>query len=159
MRQRERRANPTLSLDAGREGEAALLGLSVSLPWNVRNPYLAEVDAARAEAEVARARLDQARRDALVRLRSNHARYRVLHQAWAAWQTGGRAGLSGQLEALERMWSAGELEADAYLLRLKQTLDTREQVVSLRQDLWLAWLDLRYANGDLLERLPPFARR
>ena len=158
VRQRERRANPTLSLNAGREGEAALLGLSLSLPWNVRNPYLAEVDAARAESEAMRARLDQARRDAIVRLRANHARYRILRQAWEEWQQGGRAGLEGQLEALERLWSVGELEADAYLLRLKQTLDTREQVVSLRQDLWLAWLDLRHANGDLLQRLPRFIR-
>jgi len=159
VRQRERRANPTLSLNAGREGEAALLGLSLSLPWNVRNPYLAEVSAARSEAEAVRARLDQTRRDAIVRLRVNHARYRVLHEAWEAWQQGGRAGLAGQLEALERLWSVGELEADAYLLRLKQTLDTRERVVSLRQDLWLAWLDLRHANGDLLQRLPRFIRR
>ncbi len=156
LRRRETRANPTVGVIAGREGDAALLGLNLSLPWQVRNPYRAEVDAALAEAEAVQARYQTALRQALERLRADSARYRILHRAWHHWLEQGRASLAGQLDALERLWSLGDLEADAYLVRLNQTLDTRERVISLRQDLWLAWFDLRYANGDLLQRLPTF---
>ena len=146
---RERRADPTVGLAGGREGDQNLLGLSLSLPLQVRNDFSAEVRATRAEALQAEQQAHQTRLNLGTRLAAERARYLALSDAWKTWQKTGQRNLERRLAALERLWRAGEIGTSDYLLQLQQTLDTRIAGVELRGDLWNAWIDWLAASGTL----------
>lgn len=147
LRQRERRPDPSLGLRGGREGSEGLVGLSLSIPLYIRNDFRAETQAANAQLIEAQQTGQDAYRRAQARLTSAAARYRVTHNAWAAWEHSGQPSLSSQLTLLERLWQAGELSTADYLLQLNQTLETRASALELRGQLWRSWFDWLAASG------------
>jgi cobalt-zinc-cadmium efflux system outer membrane protein len=50
---------------------------------------------------------------------------------------------------LWRLWEAGELSTTEFLVQLRQTLDTRESALELRETLWRAWLEWLIASGQI----------
>ena len=147
LRQREQRPDPSFGLRGGREGSEWLVGLSLSIPLYVRNDFRAETQAANAQLIEAQQTGQDAYRRAQARLTSAAARYRVTHDAWAAWEHSGQPSLSSQLALLERLWQAGELSTADYLLQLNQTLETRASALELRGQLWRSWFDWLTASG------------
>ena len=148
LRQREQRPDPSLGLRGGREGSEGLVGLSLSIPLYVRNDFRAETQAANAQLIEAQQTGQDAYRRAQARLTSAAARYRVTHNAWAAWEHSGQPSLSSQLILLERLWQAGELSTADYLLQLNQTLETRASALELRGQLWRSWFGWLAASGQ-----------
>ena len=144
LAKRQRRADPTLALRGGKEDSDTLLGLTFSMPLNLRNTFRAEVQAAEAEVNQAR----QAYRNAYLRARAElaaaEAQFRLNRAALDAWQQGGQASLQGRVESLERLWRSGEISTTDYLVQLGQALDTRiaaAELVGANWQAWLAWLD------------------
>lgn len=126
-----------------------VFGLSLSMPLYVRNSYRAEVVAAQAEADVARAEAEQLR----LAFASNRQRaiesYSAALAAWQGWQSN-RGTDAGRREALlERSWREGELSTTDYLLQLNQTLDTQQAGAALEAQLWRAYVDYLAAAGQL----------
>ncbi len=144
---RQRRADPTLGLRGGREGEENLLGLSFSIPLNLRNTFTAEVDVAHADAiQIEQDAQDRYRRSR-ARLVATAQRFEIGRTAWDDWLQTGQGSLESQTRLLERLWRAGELSTSDYLVQLKQTLDTRTAAVELRGSLWRAWFAWLAASG------------
>ncbi len=144
---RQRRADPTLGLRGGREGEENLLGLSFSIPLNLRNTFTAEVDVANADAiQIEQDAQDRYRRSR-ARLVATAQRFEIGRTAWDDWLQTGQSSLESQTQLLERLWRAGELSTSDYLVQLKQTLDTRTAAVELRGSLWQAWFEWLAASG------------
>ena len=139
LRRRERRADPTLGLHAGRDGGDTLVGLALSIPLHVRNPLRAEVRAASAEAGQARAELAAVRRRLRGELLAAAEDYRQVRGAWRRWQQAGAPGLAEQADLLARLWRASELSTADYLVQLDQTLDTRAEALAVRGELWQRW--------------------
>src|SRR5690606_18420374 len=91
LRQRERRAAPSVSLLGGEEDNESMIGLGFSMPLNVRNRFTSEVAAARAEQQRAEREVDNITLRALAAARTATARYRLLRHAGTAWlETGER---------------------------------------------------------------------
>lgn len=150
---RGRKADPTVGLAGGREGGEKLIGLSLSLPLQVRNDFESDVRAARAEALRAERLARQAHLELKARLSSARERHRIISAAWRAWTETGQASLRKRLKLLETLWKAGEISSSDYLLQLQQTLDTRITGNELRGDLWRAWVEKIAASGTLNEWL------
>lgn len=148
LRERERRAKPTLGLTAGTDEDESLVGLSFSMPLNVRNRYASAVVAARADSTAARQAAENAENRALRHLMAATERYRLTREAWSAWLESGQPNLDQQSDLLRRLVAAGELSTTDYLVQLNQTLDTAESAVELRHQLWLAWIDWLTASGQ-----------
>ena len=149
LRDRERRANPRLSLLGGQEEGESLIGLSVSVPLNVRNRFLHEVSAARATRQQADREVDNVTIRARARLLAATQRYALTRDAWSQWLATGEPNLAQQTELLERMWRAGELDVTEYLVQLNQTLDTQASALELNRQLWLAWFEWLAAAGQV----------
>ena len=149
LRDRERRANPTLSLMGGEEENESLIGLSFSMPLNVRNRFQYEVSAARAVKLQAERDLDNVTIRAQARLQAATQRYALTRDAWRQWLETGAPNLAEQTELIERLWRAGELEVTDYLVQLDQTLDTQASALELRRRLWFAWFEWLAAAGEL----------
>jgi cobalt-zinc-cadmium efflux system outer membrane protein len=149
LRDRERRANPTLSIVGGEEEDESMVGLSISMPLNFRNRYTYEVAAASAQRLAVERELANVTTRARARLQAAARRYQLIHQAWTEWGDVGEMNLSRQMELLERLWRAGELGLTEYLVQLNQTVETQASALRLRRDLWLAWFEWLAAAGEV----------
>lgn len=149
LRERQRRANPTLSFSGGEEENEPSIGLSFSMPLNVRNRFVHEVEAARAEQDRAEYEMDNVMLRARAALEAAAARYELVRAAWADWSATGAPSLAQQSDLLERLWRAGELNVTDYLVQLNQTLDTQVSGLELERALRLAWFDWLGASGQL----------
>jgi cobalt-zinc-cadmium efflux system outer membrane protein len=153
LAERERRADPTVSVNAGRIAlgptSDKVIGLSVSVPLQFRNPYRAEVTAARAEAEAAQAEQARVERELLARADRAMKSSMALDAAWTRWSAGPGAKLGERAELLERLWRAGELSTADYLTQLNQSIDTAFAGVSLQGQASRAYVEAMYATGRL----------
>ena len=153
LRQRERRVDPTLSLRGGKEGDADLVALSVTVPLPVRNSFRHEVTAADAEYRRSKEVLSDVSQRAYSRFLGAKDRYEIARAAWQDWQNIGDTSLQSQDQTLRRLWQAGELSTTDYLVQLKQTLDTGESALELRNVLWRAWFEWMTASGHIKDWL------
>ena len=151
---RNRLGDPVVGLSSGRlrlPGGASdsVVGVTVSIPLNVRNTYSAEVVAAQAEADAARADADQLR----LAFAANQTRavesYSAAQSAWRTWQENRGTDVGRRESLLERSWREGELSTTDYLLQLNQTLDTQQAGAVLQAQAWKAYVDYLDAAGQL----------
>lgn len=144
-----RSADPTFGLRGGAEESDVLLGLSFSMPLNLRNNYRAEVTAATAQAIVEEKTLLDLHRQAASRFDGSLSVYRLTHAAWRQWQRHGQGELAHQLSLVERIWKAGELGTTDYLLQTGQNIGTQVTAAELQGDLWQAWVEWLSASGQV----------
>ena len=151
---RNRLGDPVVGVSSGRlrlPGGVSdtVVGVTLSIPLNVRNTYRAEVVAARAEADAARADADQLR----LAFASNQTRavesYAAARSAWQTWQDNRGTDVERRASLLERSWREGELSTTDYLLQLNQTLDTQQAGAVLQAQVWKAYVDYLDAAGQL----------
>jgi cobalt-zinc-cadmium efflux system outer membrane protein len=146
---RERKADPTFGLTAGREDTENLVALSISIPLQVRNDFRSNVDAAQAEALQAEQEAHQVYRNLQTRLNSARSRFKLVANAWALWVAQGRVSLQHHIELLEKLWRTGEMSTADYLLQVKQTLGTQIASIELHGNLRNAWIEWLSASGTL----------
>lgn len=148
LRVRERRANPVVSLGVGEEDDESFIAFNVSMPLNIRNRYVQEVAAARAEQTMSEREAENTEVRARQRLLAARERYRLTHEAWVSWRQSGEPSLAGQAELLERLVLAGELSTTDYLVQLNQTLDAAMNALELRREFWRSWFEWLDASGQ-----------
>jgi len=136
LRKSERAWNPTIGLSAGAEGQDNLLGLSLSIPLNVRNSFSAEVDAAKQQFISHEYRAHLSYRNAQALLLTTFERYRGLLGAWNVWREQSRDSVEQQLKLIKKLWLAGDINATDYLMQLKQAHETKASGLKLRNQLW-----------------------
>jgi cobalt-zinc-cadmium efflux system outer membrane protein len=71
----------------------------------------------------------------------------LYYSAWKEWEGTGLEDVDTQTAQLQDLWEAGELSTSEFLLQVQQTLDTRATAVSLKQDVFEAWLAWLSASG------------
>ena len=133
----------------GTEDDETLVGVNVTIPLPVRNRYTYEVTAASAERRKAQQDASDISRQAYARFQGAQERYQLSRTAWQDWQRTGGVSLQRQSDLLWRLWEAGELSTTEFLVQLRQTLDTRESALELRETLWRAWLEWLIASGQI----------
>ncbi len=148
LRVRERRANPLLSLGVGEEDDESFIAFNISMPLNIRNRYVQEVVAARAEQTMSEREAENTEVRARQRLFAARERYRLTREAWTSWRQSGEPSLAGQAELLERLVLAGELSTTDYLVQLNQTLDAAMNALELRREFWRSWFEWLDASGQ-----------
>ncbi len=141
LRVREQKPDPTIGLRAGGEESDRLVGLTLSIPLNVRNNYRAEVDVARANLRRAENSLDNATHQYKTRLQAAAQRYQLTYAGWKSWQKIAGSSLQKQSQLLMRLWRAGELSTSDYLVQLNQIREAELNNVELKGNIWRAWFN------------------
>jgi len=141
--------NPTIAFRAGKEEQDTLLGLSLTIPLQVRNNFSAEVDSANAEMIQAEREAIDAFRKLKSRLEIAIVSYGLSREAWMAWQQSGADTLNEQVKLLERLWKAGEMNTTDYLIQLTQTLATKASAIEQRSRMWTDWSEWLVASGNI----------
>ena len=151
--ERERRADPTLSLRAGKidfgPSTDNIIGLSFSMPLFVRNDHRAEVVAAQADHDAAAAEQRVISMQVAARAERTRATYTAVRDAWMQWARSPGTDVASRASLLERLWRAGEVSTADYLIQLQQTLDTTLAGADLQGRVWRAYVDALYATGQL----------
>jgi len=141
--------NPTVAFRAGKEDKDTLLGLTLTIPLQVRNNFSAEVDSANAEMIQAEREAIDAYRKLKSRLEISIVSYDLSREAWMAWQQSGADTLNEQINLLERLWEAGEMNTTDYLIQLTQTLETKASAIEQRSRMWTDWSEWLIASGNI----------
>jgi len=141
--------NPTIAFRAGKEEQDALIGLTLSIPLQIRNNFKAEVDVANAEMIQAEREAIDAYRKLKSRLEIAIVSYELSRGAWLSWQQSGADTLSEQITLLERLWKAGELNTTDYLIQLTQALLTKSSAIEQRGRMWTDWSEWLIASGKI----------
>lgn len=153
LAERERRADPTISVNAGRleVGSTSddVLGVAISVPLQFRNPYRAEVVAAEADADAARAEQKRVELELRARAERSLRTSEALERAWSRWSQGPGPQLTDRADLLERLWRAGELSTADFLTQLNQSLDTAFAGADLQAQAARAYVEVLYATGRL----------
>lgn len=145
----ERRPDPTVSLEGGKEDGELLVGLNVTIPLFVRNSFKHEVNSVQAERSASELRADDVLHRARVRLSSATERFGLLRTAWIEWETTSKENLSRPVEQLKRLWETGEMTTTDYVVQLSETLAAKESALDLRESVWLAWFEWLLAAGQI----------
>lgn len=155
LRKGQSSADPTIAIRGGKEDKESLVGLTISIPLNVRNSFTAEIEVARKEYLQAEQLAQQAYRDLQGSIRSQTKHYQLTQHAWQLWQSAGRVSMNRQLKLLKRLWRAGDLSTTDYLVQIKQNLDTQSAGIELHSTLWSSWLTWLDATAQIESWLQP----
>jgi len=143
-----RRADPTVGLGTGKDGDDSVVALSLSIPLNIRNRYTAEVDAAREESIAAELRYINTRRVKLTELIAASESFRQLDREWLQWQGVTTQGLDQSRDLLTRLWESGDITTADYVFGLQQQVRATRAGAEFEQDVFRAWIDWLEASGQ-----------
>ncbi len=153
LRKSERSWDPTIALRGGKEDSDTLVGATLTIPLNIRNPYRAEVEEAQQDLISSEQLAQQTFLDQRARVLATTERYRLLQQAWNDWKKTGRVSVNRQLSLIKKLWRAGDMSTTEYLVQLKQALDTQAAGYELRGRAWQAGFDWLRVTGSINEWL------
>lgn len=149
LAEREGRADPTVSVRAGRDDTETLVGISLAIPLFVRNDFSSGVRAASHDAIQEELNYRDVYRRAQARMQGALGHFQNSSRAWRAWAIAGQQAHAEQIKLLEKLWQAGELTAADYLVQAKQNIDTQLAATTLTGEVWqaaIAWLE---ASGQV----------
>ena len=153
LRKRQKVLAPTVGVTHGDEDGEPLIGVNLTLPLPLRNPFRYEVTAAYRPYQQAQQTINDVVRHARARLVNAFERYRIARHAWKDWQRIGPASAQQQADHIRRLWLSGELSATEFLVETSWTIDSQDDALQLRQALWLAWFEWLLASGKVDEWL------
>ena len=128
------RAEPTLGVSAGRNGEEDVLGLALSLPLNVRSSYRQAAAAANGEALQAEAEFYVSLQQQQQQLRASHSRVQAYRRQVKQWQTLMPDGGQRSAQLLQQQWRNGDLSTSAYIQASAQWAASLQAGIELTTD-------------------------
>lgn len=140
LREGQSSADPTIAIRGGKEEEESLVGITLSIPLNIRNNYRADIDVARKQYLQAEQLAQQQWRNLRRDIVSQTEHYQLTRNAWQQWKSNGQISINRQLKLLKRLWKTGDLSTTDYLVQIKQNLDTQSAGIELQTTLWGSWL-------------------
>lgn len=152
---RTAKAEPTVGLNAGRDGGENVVGLSLSIPLNVRNDFSAETRAASQAALEAEARFQAVYRKQRFDWQAAHAAWQRFDQQHRRWQTLVQGRITNSAELLERQWRSGDLSTTDYLLALNQRTESLRASIELEKQTRLALVEALQQSGRLTSVAKP----
>ena len=143
------KAEPTVGLNGGKNSGDIVVGVTLSIPLNVRNNFSAEARAARRQALAAEANYRSVWRKQQAAIRASTATLGEYQKRYQRWQTlmQGRGESSGNL--LEKQWRSGDMSTTEYLLALQQRTEGLVAGIELHTQFQLARIEWLLQTGQM----------
>lgn len=149
VEKRAAKAEPTVGVNAGRDGDENVVGLTFSIPLNVRNNFNAETRAAESKALEAEARFQAFFRKQRFNWQAAHNTWQRYAQQYRRWQTVAQGRVENSAELLERQWRSGDLSTSNYLLALNQRAESLLAGIELEKQTQHALTEVLQQSGRL----------
>jgi len=146
---RNKSADPTITVNAGKEGDQSIYSLGISVPLFVRNSFAAEVESAIANAAAIEQNYRNSYRDLLVAIKNSRKTLELTFAAYQNWINQSQSGLQKRGELLQRLWKSGDLSTTDYLVQLQQTLDTQISATRLKAKVINAWIEYLLVSSQI----------
>lgn len=146
---RGNKAEPTIGITAGQNGNTDVVGLNLSIPLNIRNNYSAVNQAALQGAYAAESEYLAKHRQLSYQLDSSRAlatQYNLQQQRWKKLMQDSQSN-SGEL--LKRQWKTGDLGTSQYLQALRQRIEGIQAGITLDEESKLASINWLYTSGQI----------
>ncbi len=151
---KEKKADPTVGLEAGKLGSEDVLSLTFSMPLNIRNNFSSQYKAANQQASAAESSyLAVVRKQKYAIEASKLAlnEYRNRYKKWQALMQG-RGKNSESL--LHKQWNVGDISTTQYLLTLQQRTEGLLAGIGLEQEYKFALIQLLLDTAQLYIQQP-----
>ncbi len=143
-------ASPTVGLNGGRDGGENLVGLTFSIPLNVRNNYRAEIRSANRRALEAEARFQALYRKQQYDLAGARAAWKRYDTQLRRWKELSQGRVQRSADLLERQWQVGDLSTSEYLQALGQRAESLKTGIELEKLAQLGLIELLSQSGELI---------
>ena len=145
----ESKANPTIGVSAGKSGDEDLIGVTFSIPLNIRNNYSDTVKAAYSEAIAAEANFRSVYRKQSFEAKANYESLNVSKKYFEQWRKLTEGRLESSANLLNKRWEAGDINTSDYLLVLNQRAEGLHAGIRLENQFKLAEISFVLSMGQL----------
>ncbi|EGG98504.1 outer membrane protein2C probably efflux family [gamma proteobacterium IMCC2047] len=149
------KADPTLGINTGRDGDEDIVGLSFSIPLNVRNNFSAERRAADEQALAAEAAYLAKRRQQQYQIQATASIAQQYQKKLQRLKSLLQQSNEESLTLLEQQWQTGDLGTNEYLIALQQNMVGALSGIELQEKFQLAVIDWLKASGQVTTRILP----
>ena len=143
------KTNPTIGLNAGESNNENTIGLTVSIPLNIRNNYSDSIKAAYSEATAAEANFQSIYRKQVFKAKSNFESFKISKKYYEQWQKLIEGRLAKSAELLDKRWEAGDINTADYLVALNQRAEGLLAGIRLENKFKLAEISFISSMGQL----------
>ncbi len=147
---RAAKADPTVGLNVGQDGDDTMVGLTFSIPLHVRNNFSAEARAAERMALEAKARFQATHRKQRFDWQAAYAAWQRFDQQYRRWQALVQDRIKKSADLLEKQWHSGDLSTTEYLQVLNQRAQSLRSGIELEKHTQLALTDVLHKSGQLM---------
>lgn len=152
------KADPTLGINTGRDGDEDVVGLTFSIPLNVRNNFNAERRAADEKALAAEAAYLAVRRKQQYQVQATASIAQQYQKQLQRLKSLLLQSNEESLQLLEQQWRTGDLSTNEYLIALQQNMAGALSAIELQEKFQLAVIDWLKASGQVTTRILPSAQ-
>ena len=146
---KQTRSDPSPGVNIGKTDNEDVLGLTFSVPLNIRNNFSAEAQAANQRSLSARSRYQTVRRSQQLAAEAAKASMQALRQRLERWQLLAQGLEDNSEKLLERQWRSGDLGTAEYLLALRQRAEGLQAGIDLRKQYRTAYIDWLFQSGQI----------
>lgn len=143
------KADPTIGLSAGKNDRENIVGITFSMPINIRNNYSDEIKASYSEALAAEAKFQSVYRQQTFVAKANYESLLTSKKYFEQWRTltAGRADNSAKL--LNVSWESGDISTSNYLTGLSQRADGLYSGIELEMQFKLREISFLLSIGQI----------
>lgn len=145
----EYKADPTVGVSAGQNGDDNTIGLTFSMPLNIRNNYSDATKAAYSEAIAAEANFQSIYRKQSFESQANYESLIVSKKYYERWQTLMKDRVDNSTRLLNARWEAGDINTSDYLIALSQRAEGLHSGIQLEKQFRLSEIAFIWSMGQL----------
>jgi outer membrane protein TolC len=149
LAKKNKKADPSFGLEAGKLGSDNVLSLSFSIPLYVRNDFSLQYKAANQHAMAAEANVHAERRTQLYSIKASQSAVKEYSKRFLKWQTLMRGRGENSENLLQKQWNIGDISTSEYLLTLQQRTEGLIAGIELEQDYNLSIIQLLHDTAQL----------
>lgn len=143
------KAEPTVGLNAGRSGNENTIGVSFSMPLNIRNNYSDAIKAAHSEAVAAEAHFQSTHRKQRFEAKLAYETVVESKQYFEQWQKLMNGKAENSLKLLTARWEAGDMATADYLIALNQRAEGLQAGIELERQFRLSEIAFLLSIGQI----------
>lgn len=143
------KAEPTIGVNAGRNEGERVVGLTFSIPLNIRNSFNAETRVAENNALEAEAHFQSLFRKQRFDWKAAHDTWQRYKQQYHRWQTVVQDRVQNSAQLFERQWRSGDLSTSNYLLALNQRAESLLAGIQLEKQTQQAFIEVLQQSARL----------
>jgi outer membrane protein TolC len=145
----EYKTNPSFGVSAGQDGGESAVGLTFSIPLNIRNNYSDATNAAYSKSIAAEANFRSVYRKKSFEAQANYESLLISQKYYQRWKQLIQKRVEKSTKLINARWEAGDINTADYLLALNQQAEGLHSGIQLEKDFRLSEISFIWSIGQL----------